>query len=117
MVRSGASTNWFLAARPTRSRPCGSSPTTDGRIGSPSSSRRTTGRPSRMTATSLLVVPRSIPMMVSIDFSFSALANDIVLVIVLVLVLVVFEIRTEIRRVVPAVRGGAGGADLGIAEH
>ena len=38
MVRSGASTYWLRAALPTSSRPCGSRPTTDGRIGSPSSS-------------------------------------------------------------------------------
>ncbi len=69
MVRSGASTNWFRAARPTSRRPCGSRPTTEGKIGSPSSSASTTGRPSRMTATSLLVVPRSIPMMVSMKVS------------------------------------------------
>ena len=38
MVRSGASTNWFRAGLPTSRRPCGSRPTTEGRIGSPSSS-------------------------------------------------------------------------------
>ena len=67
-VRSGASTYWLRAALPTSRWPWGSRPTTDGKIGSPSSSR-TTGRPSRMTATSLLVVPRSMPMIVSVFMS------------------------------------------------
>ena len=62
-VRSGARTYWLRAALPTSSWPWASRPTTEGKIGSPSSSR-TTARPSRMTATSLLVVPRSIPMIV-----------------------------------------------------
>ena len=56
-----------LVARraPTSIWPLASSPTTDGRIASPSSSNTST-LPSRMTATSLLVVPKSIPRMVSI---------------------------------------------------
>ena len=33
IVRSGASTYWLRAALPTSKLPCGSSPTTDGKIG------------------------------------------------------------------------------------
>src|SRR5262245_36517431 len=65
MVRSGASTHWFLAALPTSNRPSSDRPTNDGRIGSPSSAQ-TCGWPSRTKATSLLVVPRSIPTIGSI---------------------------------------------------
>ena len=53
------------AAAPTSSWPPWSRPTTEGRIASPFSSR-TTARPSLMTATSLLVVPRSMPMIVCV---------------------------------------------------
>ena len=59
-VRSGASTHWLRAAVPTSSRPSSDSPTTDGRMGSPSSAS-TRGWPPSTTAISLLVVPRSIP--------------------------------------------------------
>src|SRR5262249_36252685 len=64
-VRSGATTHWFRAARPTSSRPSAESPTNDGRIGSPSSAK-TCGWPSRTIATSLFVVPRSMPTIGSI---------------------------------------------------
>src|SRR5262245_32178235 len=66
MVRSGASTHWLRAALPTSSRPSSARPTNDGRIGSPSSSVQTCGWPLRRIATSLFVVPRSIPTMISI---------------------------------------------------
>src|SRR5713226_1722037 len=46
-------------------RPSSDNPTNEGKIGSPSSAK-TWGWPSRMMATSLLVVPRSIPTMASI---------------------------------------------------
>src|SRR4051794_2848260 len=59
-VRSGASAHWLRAALPTSSRPSSASPTNEGRIGSPSSSH-TTGLPSTTNATSLFVVPRSMP--------------------------------------------------------
>src|SRR5438132_4636757 len=64
-VRCGASTHWFRAALPTSRRPSSERPTKDGKIGSPSSAK-TNGWPSRMTATSLFVVPRSIPTIGSI---------------------------------------------------
>ena len=70
MVRSGASTYWFRAALPTSKWPWESRPTTEGRMGSPSVSR-TIGRPPLMTATSLLVVPRSIPMIVCESISLA----------------------------------------------
>src|SRR5262249_25539151 len=60
IVRSGASTHWFLAAFPTSKRPSSDRPTNEGKIGSPSSAK-TCSWPSRTTATSLFVVPRSIP--------------------------------------------------------
>src|SRR5437764_11938327 len=73
-VRSGASTHWLRAALPTSSRPSSDRPTNEGRIGSPSSVK-TCGWPSRTMATSLLVVPRSMPtigsdMAKSLEFLF-----------------------------------------------
>ena len=64
-VRSGAITAWLRAALPTKSRPSSARPTTLGRIGSPSTSS-TRGRPSSTMATSLLVVPRSMPTITSV---------------------------------------------------
>src|SRR4051794_26590674 len=64
-VRSGARTHWLRAALPTSNFPSSEMPTNDGRMGSPSSSK-TTGWPSRTMATSLLVVPRSMPTIGSI---------------------------------------------------
>src|SRR5262245_56239543 len=64
-VRSGASAHWLRAALPTSSLPSGDSPTNDGNIGSPSSAK-TCGWPSRTRATSLFVVPRSMPTMISL---------------------------------------------------
>src|SRR6516162_2843820 len=66
IVRSGASTHWLRAALPTSRRPSSERPTNEGRIGSPSSAK-TCGWPSRTRATSLLVVPRSMPTMVSMS--------------------------------------------------
>ena len=65
-VRSGARIHWFRAGVPTSNRPSGSKPTTEGRMASPSV-RITSGRPSRITAISLLVVPKSMPTIGSID--------------------------------------------------
>src|SRR5262249_52424062 len=75
MVRSGATTHWLRAALPTSSLPSSDSPTNEGRIGSPSSAK-TCGCPSRMRATSLLVVPRSMPMMDSMAESWFKLRGD-----------------------------------------
>src|SRR5262249_52297933 len=61
MVRSGARAHWLRAALPTSRRPSSDRPTKEGRIGSPLSSVKTWGWPSRTMATSLLVVPRSMP--------------------------------------------------------
>ena len=67
MVRSGASTYWLRAGLPTSSRPCGIEADDRRQDRVAVLLGRTTGWPSRMTATSLLVVPRSMPMMVSMS--------------------------------------------------
>ena len=73
-VRSGANSHWLRAGAPTSNRPSASLPTTDGRIASPSS-QRTSTLPLRITATSLLVVPKSIPSMVSMQGSGLGIKN------------------------------------------
>src|SRR6516225_5904707 len=64
-VRSGARTHWLRAALPTRSRPSSDRPTNEGRMGSPSSSKTCGWLSAPTTATSLLVVPRSMPTITS----------------------------------------------------
>src|ERR671924_1799366 len=64
MVRPGATTHWLRAAVPTRTSPLGAMPTTEGKSrSSPMGTRRM--RPSWTTPRTELVVPRSIPMILS----------------------------------------------------
>src|SRR5512133_282771 len=63
MVLLGWATAWRLAGAPTsRSLVLGLKPTTEGVVSAPSGFGITLGGPPAMTATQLLVVPRSMPM-------------------------------------------------------
>src|SRR5690554_6892562 len=61
MVRSGLVTAWRLATWPTRRSPSLVKATTDGVVRLPSELAMTTGSPPSRTATTELVVPRSMP--------------------------------------------------------
>jgi hypothetical protein len=61
MVRSTLVTAWFLAGCPTSTSPLRANATTDGVVREPSELAITTGSPPSSTATTELVVPRSIP--------------------------------------------------------
>src|SRR6478752_9519701 len=61
MVRSGLVIAWRLATSPTRTSPALEKATTDGVVREPSALGMTTGSPPSRTATTELVVPRSIP--------------------------------------------------------
>src|SRR6187399_350533 len=61
MVRSTLVTAWFLAGWPTSTSPLRANATTDGVVREPSELATTTGSPPSSTATTELVVPRSIP--------------------------------------------------------
>ena len=61
MVRSGLVIAWRLATSPTRTSPVFENATTDGVVRPPSELGATTGSPASRTATTELVVPRSIP--------------------------------------------------------
>ena len=58
----GLVTAWRLASWPTRRSPVFVKPTTDGTVRLPSADGMTVGSPPSMTATTLFVVPRSMPM-------------------------------------------------------
>ena len=60
-VRSGLVIAWRLATSPTRTSPALLKATTDGVVREPSELGMTTGSPASRTATTELVVPRSIP--------------------------------------------------------
>src|SRR5262245_14333178 len=60
-VRSGLVIAWRLATSPTRTSPLFEKATTDGVVREPSALGMTTGSPPSRTATTELVVPRSIP--------------------------------------------------------
>src|SRR5690606_16783416 len=60
-VRSGLVIAWRLATSPTRTSPAFENATTDGVVRPPSAFGMTTGSPASSTATTELVVPRSIP--------------------------------------------------------
>jgi hypothetical protein len=60
-VFSGFMTAWRFAVTPTRRSPFGLNATTLGIVRVPSAVEITTGSPPSMTATTELVVPRSIP--------------------------------------------------------
>src|SRR5687767_14951262 len=61
MVRSTLVTAWRLATSPTRTSPDLANATTDGVVRAPSAFAMTVGSPPSRTATTLLVVPRSMP--------------------------------------------------------
>src|SRR3954452_22088450 len=66
-VLSGLVTAWRLAGWPTRRSPSFVKATTDGVVRAPSAFSMTLGLPPSITATQLLVVPRSIPITLAID--------------------------------------------------
>src|SRR6266581_3120374 len=61
IVRSGLVMAWRLATSPTRTSPVFENATTDGVVRDPSALGATTASPASRTATTELVVPRSIP--------------------------------------------------------
>src|SRR5215203_7568720 len=61
MVRSALVTAWRLATSPTRTSPDLAKATTEGVVRAPSALAMTVGSPPSRTATTLLVVPRSMP--------------------------------------------------------
>ena len=61
IVRSGLVMAWRLATSPTRTSPSLEKATTDGVVREPSALGMTTGSPASRTATTELVVPRSMP--------------------------------------------------------
>ena len=69
-VFSGLVTAWRLATWPTRRSPFLAKPTTEGVRRLPSALTITLGSLPSMTATTELVVPRSMPMILDISFSF-----------------------------------------------
>src|SRR3954467_5617417 len=67
IVRSGLVMAWRLATSPTRTSPVFENATTDGVVRPPSELGATTGSPASRTATTELVVPRSIPTALDMD--------------------------------------------------
>src|SRR3954468_20440064 len=67
IVRSGLVMAWRLATSPTRTSPVLENATTDGVVRPPSEFGATTGSPASRTATTELVVPRSIPTALDMD--------------------------------------------------
>src|SRR3954447_16505808 len=61
IVRSGLVMAWRFATSPTRTSPVFENATTDGVVRAPSELGMTTGSPASRTATTELVVPRSMP--------------------------------------------------------
>src|SRR6478672_5236253 len=68
MVLAGFVTAWRLASWPTRRSPVFVKATTDGTVRPPSAEAMTVGSPPSMTATTLFVVPRSMPMILPMWF-------------------------------------------------
>ena len=68
-VFSGLVTAWRRASRPTRRSPEGLTATTEGVSRSPSAFGTTVGSPPSMTATTELVVPRSMPIVLAMSSS------------------------------------------------
>src|SRR5687767_2566154 len=66
-VFSGLTTAWRLAVMPTRRSPPLVKATTDGVVRAPSEFAITVGLPPSITATTLLVVPRSMPIILLIE--------------------------------------------------
>src|SRR3954462_12248536 len=77
IVFSGLVTAWRLATCPTRRSPVLVKATTEGVSRPPSGFVMTTGSPPSMTATTELVVPRSMPMILLIEFLENSLRDDI----------------------------------------
>ena len=70
-MRAWLVTAWRLAIMPTMRSPVLENATTDGVVRPPSALGMTTGSPPSITATQLLVVPRSIPMIYAMLRSFN----------------------------------------------
>src|SRR5215470_17691767 len=68
IVRSGLVMAWRLATSPTSTSPVFENATTDGEVRDPSELGATTGSPASRIATTELVVPRSIPTALDMDF-------------------------------------------------
>src|SRR6059036_2679521 len=80
-VLLGFVTAWRLASWPTRRSPVFVNATTDGTVRPPSAEAMTVGSPPSITATTLFVVPRSIPMILPM-FSVSPAWLLLVLLVV-----------------------------------
>ena len=65
MVLAGFVTAWRLASWPTSRSPVFVKATTDGTVRPPSAEAMTVGSPPSITATTLFVVPRSMPMILA----------------------------------------------------
>ena len=76
MVLSGLVMAWRLAMWPTRRSPFLPNATTEGVVREPSALGMTTGLPPSITATQLLVVPRSMPMILDMVYSFELLFSS-----------------------------------------
>src|SRR5688572_26296552 len=76
MVLSGLVTAWRFAGWPIRRSPSLVKATIDGVVRAPSAFSMTLGLPPSITATQLLVVPRSIPITLAIGFPASLLQFD-----------------------------------------
>src|SRR4051812_7393160 len=75
MVLAGFVTAWRLASRPTRRSPVLAKATTEGTVRPPSADGMTVGSPPSITATTELVVPRSIPMILPMDVAAPVLLS------------------------------------------
>src|SRR5580765_2886121 len=75
MVFLGFVTAWRLASWPTSRSPVFVKATTDGTVRPPSAEAMTVGSPPSMTATTLFVVPRSMPMILAIVVSLLCLGG------------------------------------------
>src|SRR2546423_13995692 len=80
MVRSGLVMAWRLATSPTSTSPVLEKPTTEGVVRPPSALGMTVGSPASRTATTELVVPRSMPtalgmVVASYEILFTAVAG------------------------------------------
>src|SRR5688572_13204085 len=85
MVFSGLVTAWRLATVPTSWSPLLAKPTTEGVVRPPSWLAITTGCPPSITATTELVVPKSIPMILLMLFRSSRLDLSLLLTFSLLL--------------------------------
>ena len=72
----GLVTAWRLATWPTRRSPAWAKPTTEGVVRAPSALAITLPSEPSMTETTLLVVPRSIPMILLILYNLLLLSPD-----------------------------------------